>query len=114
MSDIHLIILEKLGEEMTLRLLELHGGTQLYIPFGSKAGTLSLARDLSPEAEIALASEFGGNNLKLPLCKEWRARIYRKRGMTHKQIAKRLGCTERGVVTYLKQPASSQQMALPL
>ncbi len=114
MSDIQAQLIDLIGLDATVQLIEHFGGTQLYIPHGSRVGELRLAQLLGAQAEIALAKEFGGTTLKVPLCKAWRARLYRARGMTHREIARRLGCTERGVVAYLKPENPAQQMALPL
>lgn len=112
-SEIHDKLIELLGEDMALRLIELHGGTQLYIAVGPNVGKLRLAHELSPAAEIAMARGYGAGNLKIPLAKRWRARIYRSRGLTHREIARRLGCTERAVVAYLQPETTSLQMTMP-
>jgi hypothetical protein len=111
-GELHPMLLELLGEADTLRLLELFGGTQLYIPVGPNVGTLQVAQQVSPEAEIALAQEFGGNNLKIPLARSWRARIYRRRGLSHREIARRLGCTEKAVADWVKTRLPSTQLNL--
>jgi hypothetical protein len=104
---------ELIGEALALRLVELHGGRRVFVPRRAAAGQ-KLAVELSPEAEAALVEEFGGGNIEVPLCKDWRARIYRARGMTHAAIAERLGCGEWAVRSYLRLPDSVRQMDLPL
>ena len=106
----HLVAL--IGEAMALRLVELHGGRRVFVP--RRAGARQkLAVELSPQAEAALVEEFGGGNIEVPLVRDWRARIYRARGMTHAAIAERLGCGEWAVRSYLRQPDSVDQLGLP-
>ena len=104
-----------IGQEMTLRLIELHGGTQLFIPKLQRADAgHRLARELSPEAERVLVEAFANSNLKVPLCKAWRAQLYREGGMTIREIARRLGCTERGVARYLAPEPITRQLSFRL
>lgn len=104
-------LVELIGVEMTLKLMNLHGGSRVFVPLRAKPGQ-RLARELSPEAEAALVDEFGGNNLDVPLCKTWRARIYRSRGMTHRDIALALGCNERSVREWLAPRPDERQPTL--
>lgn len=120
MSQMHAQLLALIGDEMTLKLIELYGGTRLYIPNGPHVGTLTLAQQLSPAAEIALAGEYGGLQLKIPLAKAWRARIYCQRGMKHPEVARKLGCHVDAVLAYSRGGADteraeavSRQMAMP-
>lgn len=103
-----------IGLDLALRLMELHGGSRVFVPL-SPAPTQKLARELSPEAEAALVGEYGGGNIEVPLCKAWRARIYRQRGMTHREIALALGCGERTVRCYLREhDAATAQFSLAI
>jgi hypothetical protein len=74
-----------IGPELTLRLLETHGGTRIFVPLVRGGGYLS--RDLTAEAEAALISEFGGCWISVPLAKGWRAVIYDSEGMDIRRIA---------------------------
>jgi hypothetical protein len=104
-------LIDLIGVDATLRLMEIHGGSRVFVPLRARAGQ-RLARELSAEAEAALVEEFGGNNLEVPLCKAWRARIYRARGMTHREIAIKLGCHERSVRQWLSESADTRQTSL--
>jgi hypothetical protein len=104
-------LVDLIGINHALRLMEIHGGSRVFVPLRSRPGQ-RLARELSPEAEAALVEEFGGNNLEVPLCKAWRARIYRARGLTHRDIALALGCHERSVRGWLAGPADDRQLTL--
>lgn len=89
-----------IGPAMTWKLVERHAGTRVFVPL--RAGVnQKLARDLSPAAEAALVGEYGGETLKVPLCKGWRARVYRARGMTVDAIALALGCTDDVIRDYI-------------
>ncbi len=115
---------EALGERATLLLLEHHAGTRLYVASGER-GVEGLARKIGAEAARALAEMCGNDRIPVPLAKAWRARIYRADGMSHSQIARRLGCTEKQVQRYFSAAASgtsppgaapkaSAQLSLPL
>lgn len=85
---------------MTLRLIELYGGSRVFVPMRAGASQ-KLARELSPVAEAALVEVFGGGNIRVPVAKEWRAQVYRAMGETVGAIAVRLVCDERSVRDYL-------------
>jgi hypothetical protein len=85
-----------IGEAATLRLIEEHGGTRIYVPAKPHQGH-PLALTIGLDAARALASDWGGIWLKVPLCRHWRARVYRARGESYRAIAKRLGMDESGV-----------------
>ena len=104
-------LVELLGETLALQLVELHGGRRVFVPRRASA-TQKLAVELSPEAEAALVEEYGGGNIEVPLCKDWRARIYRARGLTHAAIAERLGCTEWAVRSYLRPRDRAEQLRM--
>ncbi|GGG30850.1 hypothetical protein GCM10010964_18460 [Caldovatus sediminis] len=85
-----------IGGEATLRLIEAHGGTRIFVPARPNQGH-PLARTIGLEAARALAAEWGSTWLKVPLCRHWRVRVYRARGESYKAIARRLGMDESGV-----------------
>ena len=88
------------GPQATLTLVELHGGTRLFVPKSANQGT-RLAREIGLSAAHALSAEYGGLMVKVPMAKPWRARIYRGEGMTYPAIARRLGTTEGRVWAWL-------------
>lgn len=106
-------LVDLIGEAATLRLVELHGGTRVYVPAGAREAN-HLARDLGDEAARALAAQFGRDYLRVPLVKGWRARIYHARGESYAAIARRLGCNETTVFQYVRPRAPALQLALPL
>lgn len=84
-----------LGLDGLLRLLEARAGTRLPIP--KKVGQSKLVEELGLDLTAALVDAWGGAQLKVPLGREWRAQVYRARGQSYAEIARRLGLTERGV-----------------
>ena len=91
-------LVDLVGEAAALRLVELYGGTRLFVPqkvhgrseIVRKSGLA--ARTLEP-----LARQRGGETILLPLCREWRVRIYRERdGESYSVIARRIGNRRHG------------------
>ena len=105
-------LLGLIGENATLRLVELHGGTRVYVPDGLRKAN-HLARDLGEEAAQLLAAEFGRDYLRVPMVKAWRARIYHARGESYRAIALKLGCNESTVFQYVRARAPSLRLGLP-
>ena len=101
-----------IGEAAALLLIETRGGTRLYVPSSPNQGT-ALALEIGLEAAQALARKFGGETMKVPLCKFWRMRVYQAEGCSYAAIARRLGTTETTIQRWLAPPAS-RQMALEL
>lgn len=117
-----------IGADATLALIEAFGGTRVRVAVdGSK--TTAISEVIGLDAQAKLVARFGDVRIKVPLCRWWRARIYRWRdGMTIPQIARRLGMVESGVSLLLRSGAPAQiskgpapragapmvQMALPL
>lgn len=100
-----------IGEPGTLMLIELHGGTRITIPAGADT---KLAREVGVDAAAALFGHFGHERVFVPLVKAWRTRLYRRRGMSIAEIARKLGCTENTVHVHLREirPADTQ-LSLP-
>ncbi len=112
---------KRIGAAATLKLIEQRGGTRVFIPRAPADGQVLVAQ-IGIEAVAALSEGWGGEYLKIPLVKWWRARVYRSQGLNHREIAQRLGCTENTVGTYLRgpgpaagaPPVETAQMALKL
>ena len=101
------------GEERTLKLLELYAGTWVDLP-ASLTRRSRVAAQIGLEGARALYAEYGGARVYMPLAKKWRATAYRARGLTHRQIALRLGCNEPQVGRYLRgAPARQLELGLP-
>jgi hypothetical protein len=97
-----------IGAEATLRLIEEHGGTRVYIPKDVNQG--SAARLGIPlNAARALAECFGGEHILVPIARAWRVRVYRAAGLAYPAIARRLGITERAVGRILTDAGLTQR-----
>jgi hypothetical protein len=100
-------LVEVIGEEATLLLLEARGGTRAYIPATIPAGHW-LALAIGPEAAALLAAHLatgrGGGAVELPLGRGGGAALRRRRihaglraGRTANAIARELGLSVRTV-----------------
>lgn len=97
-----------IGADATLRLIEAHAGTRVYVPKQVNQG--SAARlGLSLTAARALSGRFGGEHILVPIARAWRVRVYRSAGLTYPAIARRLGITERAVGRILTDAGLTQQ-----
>lgn len=107
-------LVEEIGVEKSLALIELRAGTRLYVAryFDPK---MDLAAQLGAEAARALVRRWGGGEIKVPSCKRWRAAVYDAYGLSYPAIALKLGCDAYTVYRYLnpsKVPASQLKLAL--
>lgn len=83
-----------MGDDNILRLLELRGGTRLHVPQTCNVHSSWMAKHFDEVALMRLAGALGGCTVMLPLCREWRARIYLSEGgRSHSEIALRVGAT---------------------
>ena len=103
-------MIELLGEDATLKLVEAYGGTRRGVPkYMPEAHEL---RDLLGDAAFALLFQYyGGSEITMPMARHWRIEIYLKRDMKPKEIARRAGCTEAAVYAYLRQRANELQFS---
>jgi DNA-binding NarL/FixJ family response regulator len=108
-------LVKLVGEEAALALVEAHGGTRLFVPKRVGAHSALARRTGVPAKSLApLAAAYGGETIKLPLCREWRIRIYRLRhGESYAAIARRLGIVESTVWRVLNDGGMTGQMELP-
>jgi hypothetical protein len=105
MSDFH-AVLELIGEDMTLKLVEAYGGTRCAVPkaLPEKHELRDLLGDTAFEE---LHRFFGGYELKLPLAKRWRLDVYRKQGFRTRDLARKTGYTERAVSRIINNEAAA-------
>jgi hypothetical protein len=107
-----------IGPEATLALAEVKGGISIYVPKAPFAGC-QLLPIIGEQALAALCKQYGGDWLNVPLGKfidAYKPRILdlHGRGMSKRQIALKLGCTERYVREVTNAIRGPQQMRLPL
>ena len=99
-----------IGAPAALVVIETFGGTRVRVPIQADQPTI-LSASVGMDVQAKLVAAFGGDRLKIPLCKWWRARVYRwERGMTIQQIARRLGMVESGVSLLLRSSQPAQRL----
>lgn len=79
-----------------LAFIEAFAGGRVYIPVDGAGGPRRsrLHRVLNEEAVARLSVELGGSEIKVPLERALRVKIYRERGDSWGKIANKLGMTE--------------------
>ena len=95
MKDLAFLI-EMLGEEVTLKLVETYGGTRRYVP-QKLLEQHEMREALGDDGFEALQKCFGGFDLPIPQAREWRFHIYNRSGLSARIMARKLGLTERRV-----------------
>lgn len=98
----HLVAL--IGPEATLALVERWGGTRLYVPMRADPKS-DLWRVVGEDAARYLSERWGREQIEVPGGRQWRILAYRARGMSHADIARATGCTERNVRRTLARAA---------
>lgn len=96
-----------IGIEGTVLILEHYAGQRIYIP-RDPAELSEMAKAVGLEIAQALASAYGGIYIILPFARKWRALIYKKRGLSYREMAKRLGCRENYIHRVLQQNGATQ------
>ncbi|WP_244617918.1 hypothetical protein [Rhizobium sp. RU35A] len=94
-SDIERELIDLLGEEGFIRLVEAFGGTRLYVPIHSERSSLGTL--IGPENAALLSKRYARIFLKVPVSKTLRAIRYREAGLSNPDIATRLVITESAV-----------------
>lgn len=106
-------ITDLIGPDGALELIEAAGGTCVYVPREPSAGS-PLTKMVGIERARALAAEYGGEEIRVPLCKVWRAWCYRAQGYSLAAIAVKLNCLDNTVRRMLRARPDDLQMVLPL
>lgn len=90
------LLVEVLGQDDTLRLIEAKGGTKLWVPSGVNIGPDRLRDELEAEFGApmvkALIQVYGKGYINVPLCRDWRIALYHQRGLAQPAIALKVGC----------------------
>jgi hypothetical protein len=90
-----------LGEELAIRFLSEFGGAELY--FSKRPQERSrIAALVGEEKAIALAVASERLPKRIPLGKRWIAQVYKARGLSTAEIARRLRATDVAVRGWLK------------
>ncbi len=93
-----------IGEAAVLRMLELHGGTRIYIPGHKLSPKSGIGKELQLDKDACgrLQQLLGNDRYRVPLCRQWRAQVYRSAGLSYTQIARKMGVTDNAVWAYLR------------
>jgi hypothetical protein len=102
MSDLSDEILALLGEEATVRLAERIGGQRIYIPLKVRDNGV-LCKAIGREAAQRLSAQFAPATIRIGVFRDLRARHYRSKGMSARQIATRLCMSQTGVDRMLRR-----------
>ena len=102
-------LVELLGVEPTLKLIEAYGGTRVGVPKAMpKEHRL---RDLLGDSGFALLFQyFGGDEIVVPMARSWRFDIYAEQGLKPREIALKCGCTEAAYYIHRRRKGSENQM----
>ena len=88
------LLVEHLGLDDTVRLIEARGGRQIWVPKGvdnsSEPLRAAFVAEFGEAMTKALIRGFGGGPVWVPLCPDWRTALYAHRGMTPADIAGKL------------------------
>ena len=113
-------VVDAIGIDATLLLVESLGGTRVYVP-GRMTPQHALVRIIGHRRAYALADQFPGETLDLPRCvsairavRDNAIRAAREDGARPKQLALKHGLTERQIYSILaaEEPGESPQQRL--
>jgi hypothetical protein len=109
-------MVQAIGLDNALAVIERFGGTRVYLPVGSGEGSELAAiigrqalSDLRQAREARAGAAGTESYLKVPLVKQWRAAVYRAERDSYARIALRLGCTERAVAKWLREAGLTER-----
>jgi Homeodomain-like domain len=102
----------EIGADAAARLIDIFGGTRLYVPQSPDEDDL-LTASLGHEAALKLARVYGGDRTEVPNPTPRRARIIelRETGCSVDAIARKLGCTRRRVFQVLAEARATKRIA---
>ncbi|MCX5497306.1 helix-turn-helix domain-containing protein [Kaistia dalseonensis] len=86
-------LVQIMGAEAALALIEWQGGTRYYVPKVISADH-KLAQTVGLGPATALVEAYGSSAYKVPVAREWRILVYRQRGLSYSEIARRLVCSQ--------------------
>lgn len=103
-------LIDTLGADITLKFVEVCGGSRVIVP-ASKITEHDLIAHLGQPGFDLLWEAYRGEVLYVPIARAWRIGIYAQLGLTKAEIAKRIGCNENTVYVHLKrQRVAAQQL----
>jgi len=94
-------LIDVLGEEGYLQLVEGFGGLVQYIP--KSTNDTELVKTIGVELSTILADHYGGEHIDIPLSRPFRAKMFYAKGNTVKWISQHLLMSERHVYKVLAE-----------
>lgn len=110
MYDLQKELLNLLGEDGYLSLIEAYGGLRLYVP--ANYAQTKLEDRLDKKYVKKLSEFYRGDTICVPLDRHYRISRYRLRGMTIRTIARKLCMTESGVEKALSKMSQKNKRRL--
>ena len=106
------LLVQAIGEQATLRLVEAFGGTRVYV--AARPGEESqVATAVGLEAAAALgATELGGERVRVPLARAWRVQLLHALGATNPEIVRRVGMDRSTVYRIINAKRDTKQLYL--
>jgi hypothetical protein len=95
-------LVEALGVDGALHLIEQRGGTRVNVPDSVNQGH-ALALLVGLEGAKRLAEIHGGTQLRVPLSRAWRILVYHARGESYATIARKLGVVDSTIYRHLER-----------
>ena len=99
-------LIEVIGLDNTLRLIEARGGSRFWVPKGvdnsSAEARANLEEEFGKPMVRALIRAFGGGPIKVPLAVPWRIQLYHAAGIPVDRIAINLVCSAVTVEKYIQ------------
>ena len=106
-------LIETLGQDGALKLIEAFGGTRVVVPAG-RPEVHKLLDVLGPRHFGLFWSKYRGEVFSVPIARAWRISIYAGQNMSRSEIARRAGCSENTVYAHLRgarRPAAQLTLA---
>lgn len=90
-------LLALLGSEGYLLLLEHYAGSRLFVPKMATSTVTQLVDDITIVHAEKLTAYCGGETIRVPLDRDFRAIAYKQKGFSTRKIVRLLGLTESGL-----------------
>ena len=94
-------LLELIGEQALFDLTEAYGGLDTIIPH--EAHGSNLAQAIGNEAAAMMSRAYTGEQMSIPIARDFRMREWLRRGQSKKWVAKHLGVSESAVYRTIKR-----------
>lgn len=88
-------LVELIGPEAALRLVEARGGARVYVCDPAAGG--AIVDIIGVDATTALHARYGADTIKVPIARPWRVLCYLAMGLSQEQAALKAGCSRNSV-----------------